>query len=156
MKTVLNLTADEGMEIVKALRNVAVENGWHEDELEDCGVLMEYGAAIDAALAAMGISINFDADEVEEMVSSDEYDEDEDEDEEISLEEKYPSLAALVYDLPDGRRAIKESDADEFITELTELFEDCGFDEEVIKYMLTMAWTTFCNDFGIDVVEMDE
>ena len=53
----LVLTAEEGTKMVTALRNLALKNGWDEDELEDSGVMEEYSAAVDAALNALGIEL---------------------------------------------------------------------------------------------------
>ena len=80
MKMNLELSFEEGMKVVNALRECAVQQGWNEDELDESGVLEEYTSAVDAALTAMGISVSIatepeDDDEAE--------DEDEDENEEV-------------------------------------------------------------------------
>jgi hypothetical protein len=73
MKLALNLTFEDGMKVVEAMKNVAVENGWDAEELDECGVIEEYSRVIDAALAAMGVDISIDGNPSYE-------DEDEDED----------------------------------------------------------------------------
>lgn len=93
MKMNLDMSFEEGMNIVKALRECAINNGWDEDELDECGVIEEYSSAVDAALAAMGISVSINSepeseiedDDFNEDVEDDYFDsddEDEDEDEE--------------------------------------------------------------------------
>lgn len=77
MKMNLDMSFEEGMNIVKALRECAINNGWDEDELDECGVIEEYSSAVDAALAAMGVDISIDGNP-----SYEEEDEDEDFDEE--------------------------------------------------------------------------
>ena len=58
MKMNLDMSFEEGMKVVSALRECAIKNGWDEDELDESGVMEEYTAAVDAALTAMGISIS--------------------------------------------------------------------------------------------------
>lgn len=73
MEMTLNLTFEDGLKVVEAMKNVAIENGWDAEELDECGVIEEYSRVVDAALAAMGINISIDANPSYE-------DEDEDED----------------------------------------------------------------------------
>ena len=110
MKLALNLTFEDGVKVVEAMKNVAIENGWNAEELDECGVIEEYSSVVDAALTAMGINIcidhnpscedededeNFDEedcnldfdDEEDEEDDEDEEDEDEDEDEDDDDEE---------------------------------------------------------------------
>lgn len=90
MKLALNLTFEDGLKVVEAMKNVAIENGWDAEELDECGVIEEYSRVIDAALTAMGINISIDAnpscedeDEDEDFDEEDfDFDDDEDEDEE--------------------------------------------------------------------------
>ena len=58
MKMNLDMSFEEGLNVVNALRECAIENGWNEDELDESGVMEEYTAAVDAALTAMGISVS--------------------------------------------------------------------------------------------------
>lgn len=60
MKMNLDMSFEEGLNIVKALRECAINNGWDENELDECGVIDEYCRAVDAALIAMGISVSID------------------------------------------------------------------------------------------------
>lgn len=80
MEMTLNLTFEDGRKIVEAMKNVAIENGWDAEELDECGIIEEYSCVIDAALTAMGINIRIDANPSCE-------DEDEDEDEDFDDEE---------------------------------------------------------------------
>ena len=74
MKMNLDMSFEEGMNVVKSLRECAINNGWDEDELDECGVIEEYTSAVDAALSAMGISVSINS---EPTVDDDEQDEDE-------------------------------------------------------------------------------
>lgn len=51
----LNMSFEEGMKVVNALHECATKYGWVVDE---CSIMEEYTAAVDAALTAMGISVN--------------------------------------------------------------------------------------------------
>ena len=92
----LNLSATEGRKILYALRDLALDNGWNEDELEESGVLAEYGAAIDAAMKAIGLTIDINPDEEDDEEDFEEedfednfeedFEEDEDEDEDDTAE----------------------------------------------------------------------
>ena len=90
MEMTLNLTFEDGLKVVEAMKETAIENGWDAEELDECGVLEEYSRVIDAALTAMGINISIDAnpscedeDEDEDFDEEDfDFDDDEDEDEE--------------------------------------------------------------------------
>jgi hypothetical protein len=84
MKMNLDMSFEEGLNVMEALRKCAIKNGWDEDELDECGVLEEYASAVDAALAAMGIAACIDLDSESELKVEDEDfdDEDWDEDEE--------------------------------------------------------------------------
>ena len=58
MEMTLNLTHEDGMKMVEAMKEVAIESGWEADELHDCGVLEEYSNVVDAVLSAIGIHLN--------------------------------------------------------------------------------------------------
>ena len=106
MEMTLNLTFEDGLKVFEAMKNVAIENGWNEDELNECGVIEEYSYVVDAALTAMGININIDAnsscedeDEDEDFDEDDfdfDEDEDEDEDEELPSAEEVMNLIMQV------------------------------------------------------------
>lgn len=95
MKMNLNLTFEEGMKVVEAMKKVALENGWKAEGLD--GIIEEYSGALDAALTAMGIEVRIagepEAEDENKYCDSaaDDYfcssDEDEDNDEEDDEEE---------------------------------------------------------------------
>lgn len=60
MKMNLDMSFEEGLKVVEALRECAINNGWEKDELDDSGIMDEYAAVVDAALIAMGITVNID------------------------------------------------------------------------------------------------
>lgn len=110
MKMTLNLTFEDGLKVVEAMKNVAIENGWGADELDECGAIEEYSRVIDAALTAMGINISIDANPAceDEAEDSDEEDfdfdfdfdfDDEDEDEEEDDDEKEDDDDTATYSL---------------------------------------------------------
>lgn len=83
MKMNLDMSFEEGMNVIEALRECAIKNGWDEDELDECGVLEEYASVVDAALAAMGIAASIDIEPDPEVEDDDDFDDEEwDEDEE--------------------------------------------------------------------------
>ena len=95
MEMTLNLTFVDGLKVVEAMKETAIENGWDAEELDECGVLDEYSRVVDAALAAMGINVNIsanpsceDEDEDEDFDEEDfDFDSDDDEDEDEDEEE---------------------------------------------------------------------
>ena len=91
MKLTLNLTFEDGMKVVEAMKETAIENGWDAEELDECGVIEEYSRVVDAALTAMGIEVSIDG-----TPSNDNEDanEDEDEDEENDGDNTVYSLTA--------------------------------------------------------------
>jgi len=58
MKMTLDMTFEDGKKVLDALRDCAIDNGWEKDELDESGIMEEYTAVVDAALTAMGISVN--------------------------------------------------------------------------------------------------
>lgn len=110
MKMNLDMSFEEGMNVVKSLRECAINNGWDEDELDECGVIEEYTSAVDAALSAMGISVSINSeptvddeeqDEDEEDVSftsDDDDEEEEDDDDELpSDDEVFRMIRRVLY-----------------------------------------------------------
>ena len=91
MEMTLNLTFEDGLKVVEAMKETAIENGWDAEELDECGVLEEYSHVIDAALTAMGINISIDAnpscEDEDEDVDEDDFDFDFDTDEDEEEEE---------------------------------------------------------------------
>ena len=90
MEMALNLTFEDGLKVVEAMKEVAIKNGWGAEELDECGVIEEYSRVLDAALTAMGINVSIDAnpaceDEAEDSDEEDfdfDFNAEEDEDEE--------------------------------------------------------------------------
>ena len=101
MKLALNLTFEDGLKVVEAMKNVAIESGWDAEELDECGVIEEYSRVIDAALTAMGIDITIDnnpsvedEDESEdEDFDEDDFDFDDEEDDEEDEEDDDDNVA---------------------------------------------------------------
>ena len=108
MKMNLDMSFEEGMNVVKSLRECAINNGWDEDELDECGVIEEYTSAVDAALSAMGISVSINSeptvddeeqDEDEEDVSftsDDDDEEEEDDDDELPSDDEVFRIIRMV------------------------------------------------------------
>lgn len=91
MKTTLNLTNEEGLKLVDAMKNVAIGCGWNVDELAESGVMEEYAAVVEAVFSALGIQVLIDGepedddnDEDFDLDDLDFDDDDEDEDEDDS------------------------------------------------------------------------
>ncbi len=82
MKTILHLTFEDGLKVVDALKNVALENGWEEDEIAECGVIEEYSHVADVVLTALGFSLEI------ENASTNEEDFPEEEEEDFSDEDE--------------------------------------------------------------------
>lgn len=98
------LTATEGRKVLDALVDVALSQGWDEDELEESGVIEEYALAVDAAMEAMGLAIEINPDEEDEDEDDfEEYDEDEFEEDDSSYHEELndddKELALIMYEL---------------------------------------------------------
>ena len=55
MEMTLNLTFEDGLKVVEAMKEVAIENGWDAEELDECGVIEEYSRVIDAKKTEMEI-----------------------------------------------------------------------------------------------------
>lgn len=89
MEMTLNLTFEDGMKVVEAMRNVAIENGWNPEELNECGVIEEYSGVLDAALAAMGIKVNIDytPSDDDSFIDEDDFDEEDFDEEDFEDEE---------------------------------------------------------------------
>ena len=58
MKTTLNLTYEDGLKVVEAMKDVATKYDWTDEEIVKLDIIEQYTSAVDAALAAMGISIS--------------------------------------------------------------------------------------------------
>lgn len=87
MKLALNLTFEDGMKVVEAMKETAIKNGWDAEELDECGVIEEYSHVVDAALTAMGIEVSIDGTPSKEEEDED-FDEDDFDDEEWHEDEE--------------------------------------------------------------------
>lgn len=145
----LNLSATEGRKMLCALRDLAIERGWNEGELEESGVLVEYGAAIDAAMNAIGLSIEINSDEEDEEDNFD-FDFDDEEDEEEEME-------SIIYDC-DGRRGISASDARLLMRCVADVMHNqFGYlPDEVIDILIQNETMRIASEWNIEVVDMDE
>ena len=155
MKMSVKLTADELANVVDSVVDTAIDNGFDcivEDDEEFNAIF----AIVDAALEAMGISIEEDEDEDEESYDEDE-DEDEDEEEEDDPAVRFPGIAEMVYE-KDGRGAISEEDAHNVLDSMKAMIaESCPELNPMEKFeLLTKMWLQFGEDFGIEVVDMGE
>lgn len=151
MKMSVKLTADELANVVDSVVDTAIDNGF-DCIVEDDDEFNAIFAIVDAALEAMGISIEEDEDE-------EFYDEDEDEDEEEEDDPavRFPGIAEMVYE-KDGRGAISEEDAHEVLDSMKAMIaESCPELNPIEKFeLLTKMWLQFGEDFGIEIVDMGE
>jgi len=171
MKMNLDMSFEEGQKVIDALRECAMENGWNEDELDESGVIEEYSSAVDAALTAMGISVNItsepesesESEPVEEYDDSDytwdegeeeEEEEDEEEEEEEEDEEMFGGYRIRL--LKDGRRALIETDANAIMGIIQETVnENCPhYVESTRRDMICNIFQRFCEDMKIDLIIM--
>ena len=86
MKTTLNLTYEDGAKVIHALQEVALKQGWNENDMVDAGIIEEFCEVVDAALTAMGIKVSIDAtpscEDEDEDLDEDDFDFDDEEDDE--------------------------------------------------------------------------
>ena len=141
MVTKLFLTEEEYAQVVEAMENSLVEDGWDGEEFDD--LVLSCAKAVDAALAVMDIETVLDDGE-------DEY-EDEDED-----EEEDESYTFSVYD-KDGTRVINFEDATRVLDMISDTIEA---DEETDPDdYIDILWNTFfkfCEENGIEAVDIGE
>lgn len=164
MKMNLSLNFDEGMAVVDALRDCAIEQGWDENELEDSGVIEEYSKAVDAALKAMGINVSVDPElDDDDDVGDDEdsiegyEDEDEDEDDEMDIEDFRSQLEYLVKEDEEGNRGIPESVAREVVEIIKSTVDSYEYLDSNMRRVLFMeSWKSFCEALDIQVVFQGE
>lgn len=115
MKTTLNLTNEEGLKLVDALKNVAIGCGWNEDELADSGVMEEYAAVVEAAFAALDIQVLIDGepeDDDDEDFDLDDLDFDDDEEDEDDSTPQYaltPKGEFVVHFMEDSGCSFEEA-----------------------------------------------
>ena len=160
------LNSEEGLDVIDALRDCAVEQGWDEDELDDSGVVEEYVHAVDAALKAMGINVYIDpeldddddADDDEDSIEGyEDEDEDEDEDDEMDVDDFRSQLEFLVKEDEDGNRGIPESVAHEVVEIIKSTVDSYeGLDSETRREIFMESWKSFCEALDIQVVFQGE
>ena len=167
MKMNIRLTVEEGLKVVAALRDVALARGWQEDELEDSGVIEEYAAVVDAAMQAMGFEFcvdtsltelaedaEFEAEKTE--VETDEFGVPEDYDSDFDFEEEEEEenpIETMIVER-DGKRYLKESDADFLLDTMRKLVysKTEGLPEVIREKILCDIWCKVGKDNRIDGV----
>ena len=157
MEMTLNLTYEDGLKVVKAMKEAAIESGWDAEELDECGVIDEYSLAVDAALAAMGISISIDANpsckDEDEDFDEDDFDFDFDDEEDDEDED----MESIIYDV-DGHRGISSVDARLLMRcvakTLSEKFP--GLPEDILTVFIQTETMRIANAYGIEVVDTSE
>ena len=142
MKNTMELSREEGLKVVEAMKKVAFDSGWAEEDLVDCGILEEYAKVLDASLAALGITLL-----VNPNPSEEEEEEEEDEDDPIE---------AMLYDLDDGRTAISFEDACSLMDEIQEVGMECGLSEKDATEVAKCIFMQIAKEYGIDEVEADD
>jgi hypothetical protein len=133
MKMTLKLSYEEGTAVLDALRKVAHDGGWSDDEIESSDVMDVYASVLDAALDALGIEVLIsntptpDEDEVDDFgvpvdYESD-FDEDEDEEEdEDEDEEEEDEIDTTAYSLTaKGEFALRYMEAGHTFEEACEI-----------------------------------
>ena len=133
----LHLSATEGRKILVALHDLAIERGWDEDELDESGVLAEYGAAVDAAMNAIGMTVDIDPDE--------EWEEDEEDEEDME---------SIIFDV-DGHRTISASDARLLMGCVAKVLSaQYGWlPDEVLEACVKSETARIADVYGIEMVE---
>ena len=156
------LNSEEGLAVVDALRDCAIEQGWDEDELDDAGVVEEYVNAVDAALKAMGINVSVDPelnddDDEDSIEGYEDEDEDEDEEEEMDVDEFRSQLEYLVKEDEEGNRGIPESVAREVVEIIKSTVDSYEYlDSETRREIFMESWKSFCEALDIQVVFQGE
>lgn len=146
MKLNVKLTADELQNVLDAAANEALDNGLlYDDENDDMACLF---AAVDAALAAIGIEVSEDTEEEEE--EEEDYDEwDEDEDEEDEDEEEVDPIEEMVYVL-EGKRVISKDNAHMLLGMMADVVKhDNRIPTEAKGEFAQLMFIKFCADKGI-------
>ena len=138
MEMTLNLTYEEGAKVIHALKDVALKQGWSEEDIVDAGILEEFSEVVDAALEAMGIKVSIDASPAEE--------EEEDED-----------MESIIYDV-DGRRGISARDAKLLVACVAKVFRS-NYDflpDKVLASLIQNEVLRISDAWGIEMVDMSE
>ena len=150
MKLNVKLTADELQNVLDAAANEALDNGLlYDDDNDDMACLF---AAVDAALAAIGIEVSEDteAEEEEEEEEEEDYDEwDEDEDEEDEDEEEVDPIEEMIYVL-EGKRVISKDNAHMLLNMMADVVKhDNRIPAEAKGEFAQLMFIKFCADKGI-------
>ena len=137
MKTKIELTADEMMNVVDALCDEAIDRGY--DVVDDDEIFNDLIAIVDAALSAMGIEYD---------VADEDFDDEEDEEEEME---------SIIYDC-DGRRGISASDARLLMQCVAKnIIHKFGFlPEEIVTVLIQNETMRIASEWNIEVVDISE
>ena len=139
MKTKIELTADEMMNVVDALCDEAIDRGY--DVVDDDEMFNDLIAIVDAALSAMGIEYD---------VADENFDVEEDEEEEEEME-------SIIYDC-DGQRGISASDARLLMQCVAKnISRQFGFlPEELVTILIQNETMRIASEWNIEVVDVSE
>jgi len=140
MKTKIELTADEMMNVVDALCDEAIDRGY--DVVDDDEVFNDLIAIVDAALSAMGIEYD---------VADEDFDDEEDE------EDEEEEMESIIYDC-DGQRGISASDARLLMQCVAEnITRKFGFlPEELVTILIQNETMRIASEWNIEVVDVSE
>lgn len=147
MVTKLILNENEYAQVVEAMENSLIEDGWEDEYFDD--LLLSCAKAIDTALAAMDIELVL-AEEVEEEDEPEEVEEEEE-------EEVETSDGIQVYEV-NGKRCISIDDAVtllDMITIAVQSDENITTTEEYYNAM-EYCFTRFCREHNIDAIDYGE
>ena len=141
MKTKIELTADEMMNVVDALCDEAIDRGY--DVVDDDEVFNDLIAIVDAALSAMGIEYD---------VADEDFEGEEEEEEEEEEE-----MESIIYDC-DGHRGISASDARLLMQCVAKnITRKFGFlPEEIITVLIQNETMRIASEWNIEVVDVSE
>ena len=137
MKTKIELTADEMMNVVDALCDEAVDRGY--DVVDDDEIFNDLIAIVDAALSAMGIEYD---------VADEDFDDEEDE------ENEEEEMESIIYDC-DGHRGISASDARLLMQCVAKVMQK-QFDflpKEAVDFLIQKETLRITEEWGIEVVD---
>lgn len=170
MNMKINLTADEMTEVLDAIEDAAIRQGWDEDDFdaEEVGydLLADLVEIVNAALAAMGIEVveeeddDFDEDEDEDDLDLDEdWDDDEYEDEdEEEDDDEYPNPLGLNIINFHGKRSLSYEDGIDLLSTIARQVEEVIPDETAKRKWEVTVGTFYeiCEEAGIYGVLKEE
>ena len=154
MEMTLNLTFEDGVKVVEAIKEVAIKNGWDTEELSESGVIEEYARVVDAALTAMGIHIRIDGnpsyEDEDEDFDEDDFDFDFDDEEDEDME-------SIIYDV-DGHRDISSADARLLMQCVAKTISEkfSGLPEDILRVFIQTETVRIAKVYGIEVVDTSE